>query len=125
MNFTDWNFYFLHQHSHLSPTNCLSPLLLHISKINQLKQCLSKLYIIIYAHKHNKPPSSHAYESTCLQKSQRTWRNNTIKKGAQKTYKSAHQYYSFYTRFLLVHVGFQKPGKTDLKKTITLLSCIK
>ena len=38
-------------------------------------------------------------KSTCLQKSQRTWRNNTIKKGAQKTYKITHTYYSFYTRF--------------------------
>ena len=47
------------------------------------------------------------------------------KKLAQKFYKSTDQYYGFYTHFLLLHVGFQKSGKDDLKKTINLLSCIK
>ena len=43
------------------------------------------------------------------------------KKLAQKFYKSTDQYYGFYTHFLLLHVGFQKSGKDDHKKTINLL----
>ena len=81
----------------------------------------------VYTHTHTNLSKLHAHclWSTCLQKSQRTWRNNTIKKRAQKIHKSTNQYYSCYTRFFLVLVGFRKSGKANLKKTINLLSCIK
>ena len=44
---------------------------------------------------------------------------------AQKIYESTHQYHSLCTRLSLVHVGLRKSGKADVKKTTTLLSCIK
>ena len=44
---------------------------------------------------------------------------------AQKIYETTHQYHSFYTRLSLVHMGLRKLGKADVKKTTTLLSCIK
>ena len=99
--------------------NCLAPWLLHISTIDQFKHRFSKIYTQIFGHKHNKPPSSHAYESTCLQKSQPTWRNNTIKSMHRKPIKE-HTH-----TFFFVHVGFRKSDKAHLEKTIKSLSCIK
>ena len=46
-------------------------------------------------------------------------------KRAERTYESTARYYSFYTRFSLVHVGLRKSGKANDKRRKTLLSCIK